>query len=119
MLGRDVLEAFDGRGHEVIPLTHDELDITHGPTVDARVGEIEPDAIINCSAWTDVDGAEAHERDAMTVNDTGAGLLAVAAGRQRCLPLHRLRFRRLEAHAVRRVRPPAADLRVRSLEARG
>jgi dTDP-4-dehydrorhamnose reductase len=80
MLGRDVLEAFDGRGHEVIPLTHDELDITHGPTVDARVGEIEPDAIINCSAWTDLDGAEAHERDAMTVNDTGAGLLAVAAG---------------------------------------
>ena len=80
MLGRDVVQAFDGRGHEVVPLTRDELDITHGPTVDARIGEIEPDAIINCSAWTDVDGAEAHERDAMIVNDTGAGLLAVAAG---------------------------------------
>jgi dTDP-4-dehydrorhamnose reductase len=80
MLGRDVVETFDGRGHEVIPLSHDELDITDGPAVDAHVGEIEPDAIVNCSGWTDVDGAEAHERDAMTVNDTGAGLLAVAAG---------------------------------------
>jgi dTDP-4-dehydrorhamnose reductase len=80
MLGRDVVEAFDGRGHEVIALTHEELDITDGPVVDARVAEIEPEAIVNCSAWTDVDGAEAHERAAMAVNDTGAGLLAVAAG---------------------------------------
>ena len=80
MLGRDVVEAFEGRGHEVVPLTHDELEIVDGPRVDATVGEIEPDALINCAAWTDVDGAEAHEREAMAVNDTGAGLLAVAAG---------------------------------------
>jgi dTDP-4-dehydrorhamnose reductase len=80
MLGRDVVEAFEARGHEVVSLTHDDLDIADGPTVDVTVGEIEPDALINCAAWTDVDGAEAHEREAMAVNDTGAGLLAVAAG---------------------------------------
>jgi dTDP-4-dehydrorhamnose reductase len=80
MLGRDVIEAFEARGHEVVPLTHDDLDIVDGPRVDATVGEIEPDALVNCAAWTDVDGAEAHEREAMDINDTGAGLLAVAAG---------------------------------------
>jgi dTDP-4-dehydrorhamnose reductase len=80
MLGRDVVEAFEARGHEVVPLTHDDLDIVDGPRVDATVGEIEPDALVNCAAWADVDGAEAHEREAMVVNDTGAGLLAVAAG---------------------------------------
>lgn len=80
MLGRDVVEAFASRRHEVVPLTHDELDVVDGPRVDAMVGEIEPDALINCAAWTDVDGAEAHEREAMATNDTGAGLLAVAAG---------------------------------------
>ena len=80
MLGRDVIAALGARGHEVIPLDHSDLDITDGPTVDATVGRLEPDAIVNCAAYTDVDGAEANERDAMAVNDTGAGLLAVAAG---------------------------------------
>jgi dTDP-4-dehydrorhamnose reductase len=80
MLGRDVVEEFDRRGHEVVALTREDLDITNGRRVDATVGEIEPDALINCAAWTDVDGAEAHEREAMAVNDVAAGLLAVAAG---------------------------------------
>jgi dTDP-4-dehydrorhamnose reductase len=80
MLGRDVSDAFSSRGHEILALDRSELDITDGPRVDALVARIEPDAIVNCAAYTDVDGAETHERDAMEVNDTGAGLLAVAAG---------------------------------------
>ena len=80
MLGRDVREAFATRGHEAIGLTHEELDITDGPRVDAALDDLRPDAVVNCAAWTDVDAAETRERDAMAVNDTGAGLLAVAAG---------------------------------------
>jgi dTDP-4-dehydrorhamnose reductase len=80
MLGRDVIEAFSARGHEPIPLDRSDLDVTDGPQVDATVARLEPDVIVNCAAYTDVDGAEAHEREAMAVNDTGAGLLAVAAG---------------------------------------
>jgi dTDP-4-dehydrorhamnose reductase len=48
--------------------------------VDQAVAVARPEAIVNCAAWTDVDGAESHEREAMAINDTGAGLLAVAAG---------------------------------------
>jgi dTDP-4-dehydrorhamnose reductase len=80
MLGRDVVEALAARGHEVVGMSHEELDVTDGPQVDEAVGRLRPDAIVNCAAFTDVDGAESNERQAMAVNDTGAGLLAVAAG---------------------------------------
>ena len=80
MLGRDVVAVAAQRGHEVLALSHDELDVTNGPRVDAVVARFEPDAVVNCAAWTDVDGAESREREAMAVNDTGAGLLSVAAG---------------------------------------
>jgi dTDP-4-dehydrorhamnose reductase len=39
------------------------------------------DTVINCAAWTDVDGAEADPAAAAAVNATGAGNVAAAAGR--------------------------------------
>jgi dTDP-4-dehydrorhamnose reductase len=78
MLGRDVVAAARARGHQVIALTHEDLDIT-SRDVDPVVSQLRPEAIINCAAWTDVDAAEERERDAMLINDTAAGLLAVAA----------------------------------------
>ena len=39
----------------------------------------EPAAVINCAAWTDVDGAESAEDDAAAVNGLAAGSLANAA----------------------------------------
>jgi dTDP-4-dehydrorhamnose reductase len=80
MLGRDVVAALGAHGHEVVPYERADLDITDGPRVDYVVGRVEPDAIVNCAAYTDVDRAESQERQAMEINDTGAGLLAVAAG---------------------------------------
>ena len=77
-LGGDVARACRARGHDVIALAREELDIT-SREVDRVVGRHRPAAIVNCAAWTDVDGAESSEREAMRVNDTGAGLVAVAA----------------------------------------
>ena len=60
-------------------LARAELDITDAAAVEDAIGELRPDAIVNCAAWTDVDGAEADERGAMRVNDTAAGIVAATA----------------------------------------
>ena len=79
MLGGDVTDELVGRDHEVYALARANLDITDPADVEDALREIRPDVVVNCAAWTDVDGAEANERAAMAVNDTGAGLLARAA----------------------------------------
>lgn len=82
MLGRDVVEACALRGHDVYPAGRAELDVTDGERCEEVLAEVRPKTVINCAAWTDVDGAEDAEDAAMLVNDTGAGLLAAAAAKQ-------------------------------------
>ncbi|MEA2197033.1 MAG: dTDP-4-dehydrorhamnose reductase [Solirubrobacteraceae bacterium] len=79
MLGRDVTSAAVAAGHEVIALARADLDITDGAAVDAAVLEARPDAVINCAAWTDVDGAEKRADEALAANGSGAGNVARAA----------------------------------------
>jgi dTDP-4-dehydrorhamnose reductase len=81
MLGRDLLAAARARGHDVLGLTHAELDITDAATVAREIDRLRPDAVANCAAYTDVDGAEADQATAMRTNDEAAGVLAAAAAR--------------------------------------
>ena len=61
MLGRDVVAAAGDAGHEALALARADLDITDAAAVRAAVLAAQPDAVINCAAWTDVDGAETAE----------------------------------------------------------
>jgi dTDP-4-dehydrorhamnose reductase len=79
MLGHDVTTAAARAGHEVTPLSRRELDVTDAAAVRAIVAAARPDAVVNCAAWTDVDGAEASEPAAATINGAGAGNVAAAA----------------------------------------
>jgi dTDP-4-dehydrorhamnose reductase len=79
MLGTDVVRTGERGGHELLGLSHAELDITDDAAVKAAVSRAGADAVINCAAWTDVDGAEAHVQSAHAVNSDGAGNLARAA----------------------------------------
>jgi dTDP-4-dehydrorhamnose reductase len=79
MLGTDVQRAAREAGHEVVALARAELDIADGEAVRAAVTRAHPDAILNCAAYTNVDGAEADPDGAGAVNATGPGLLAEAA----------------------------------------
>ena len=79
MLGGDTVDAVAARGHSVIGLPRQELDITDAAAVEEAIAELRPDAVINCAAWTDVDGAEADERAAMRVNDSAAGIVSSTA----------------------------------------
>jgi len=79
MLGRDFMIAARERDHDVVGLDHAALDITDPGAVEAAVSEYCPDVVVNCAAYTDVDGAESEERLAMRMNDEAAGLVAGAA----------------------------------------
>jgi dTDP-4-dehydrorhamnose reductase len=79
MLGRDVALAARAVNHEPIALGHDELDILDREAVERAVIESHPGAVVNCAAWTDVDGAESHLDEAAAANGRGAGIVAAAA----------------------------------------
>jgi dTDP-4-dehydrorhamnose reductase len=60
-------------------------DLPEGDVTDAVAMErlmADADAVVNCAAYTDVEGAEAHEAAAMRVNAAGAGIVASAAARR-------------------------------------
>jgi dTDP-4-dehydrorhamnose reductase len=79
MLGRAVCSAAARLGHDVVGLSRTELDVTDGEHVRRVVAAAEPRAVVNCAAWTDVDGAERAEGAATAVNGVGAGNVARAA----------------------------------------
>jgi dTDP-4-dehydrorhamnose reductase len=81
MLGRDVMLAAGNAGHDVVGFGRAELDVTDAAGLEKKLDLERPDVVINCSAWTDVDGAEESEQAAFAVNGTGAGNVAAAAAR--------------------------------------
>jgi dTDP-4-dehydrorhamnose reductase len=79
MLGRDVMLAAGNAGHQVVGFGHAELDIADAAAVDAKIEAERPGVVINCAAWTNVDGAEEAEEEATAINGAGAGNVAAAA----------------------------------------
>jgi dTDP-4-dehydrorhamnose reductase len=81
LVGRAAVSAFAAKGDSVIGLTRDELDISDEAQVRARIDSAAPDVVVNCAAWTDVDGCEADEGHALRANALGPELLALACRR--------------------------------------
>jgi dTDP-4-dehydrorhamnose reductase len=79
MLGRDVTRAAESANHEVVALDRAALDVTDLDAVRRAVDDARPDSVFNCAAWTDVDGAERAEADALRINAGGARNVAAAA----------------------------------------
>jgi dTDP-4-dehydrorhamnose reductase len=79
MLGHDLMLAAGNAGHDVVGFGRAELDVTDAAALEKKFDLERPDVVINCAAWTDVDGAEEAEQDAMAVNGGGAGNVAAAA----------------------------------------
>jgi dTDP-4-dehydrorhamnose reductase len=80
MLGRDLCALLDGS--PVVGIDLDDGDITDLADTRRLVGEAVGggDVVVNCAAWTDVDGAESAEEQATLVNGEGARNLATACG---------------------------------------
>jgi dTDP-4-dehydrorhamnose reductase len=79
MLGHRVVDEARAAGHEAVGADLAEFDLTDPEATRRFVAGAAPDAIVNCAAWTDVDGAEAKEDLALAVNGDGAGNVARAA----------------------------------------
>jgi dTDP-4-dehydrorhamnose reductase len=76
MVGRAVSEHCKSRGDEVFAYDHRRLDIASADLVGREVARVEPDAVINCAAWTDVDGCEGDPTRAQASNAAGPENLA-------------------------------------------
>jgi dTDP-4-dehydrorhamnose reductase len=79
LLGTDVTRAARSASHEVVPLGREELDVTDAAAVSRALERERPAAVVNCAAYTNVDGAEDDLRGAMDVNADGAEAVARAA----------------------------------------
>lgn len=77
MLANAVKEEL--KGNELICTDVAQLDITDEDAVNKYVGEVKPDYIINCAAYTAVDKAEENEQLVYKINAIGPKNLAVAA----------------------------------------
>lgn len=78
-LGIALSRELDKLGLEFNALSSKDLDITNEGIVNVLVSKLSPKVILNCAAWTDVDGAEDYELQASRVNRDGAGNIAFAA----------------------------------------
>ena len=78
MLAQSVKAKFE-KENELILTDSKELDITNKQNVLSKIKELKPELIINCAAYTNVDGAEENEELCKRVNGDGPKNLALGA----------------------------------------
>jgi len=76
MLARAAAEYCRGIGDHVTALSHSEMDIADHGAVERQLTSTAPDAILNCAAYTNVDGAETDKQESYDANATGVENLA-------------------------------------------
>jgi dTDP-4-dehydrorhamnose reductase len=90
--GSDIQPCYSGVADEsaVTYVPYVQLDITDQSAVSSVIGELRPDAIIHCAAWTAVDAAEDEENREMVnkINHLGTQYIAEAAKSINCKMLY-------------------------------
>lgn len=75
-LGFDVSNELLKRGHCVVGVDIDDMDITDRARVHEVLQSVKPDAVVHCAAWTAVDAAEDNAEKVALVNVTGTENIA-------------------------------------------
>ena len=87
-IGSDIAAAYAGEldGSPVCTMPYKQLDITDKEAVAQAIGEIKPDGVVHCAAWTVVDAAEDADKQAKVwaVNVTGTENIAQACRQADC-----------------------------------
>lgn len=84
MVAQAVTKHFLMHDHKVIAVERKKLDITDKNAVNKFVRENDPDAVINCAAYTNVDLAEEEPEKCWNVNVDGVRNLAAASKANDC-----------------------------------
>jgi dTDP-4-dehydrorhamnose reductase len=88
ILGSEVLLLLQNENTDYVAPTSSDLDITDKDKVLKFVSDFRPTWIINCAAWTNVDGAESSFEDAIKLNEIAVGNVGVAADLFVCKVIH-------------------------------
>lgn len=84
MLGRALVRRLESEYPETIGATRAEIDILDRFGMEAEIVRLNPTVVVNCAAWTDVDGCTRNPGRALEVNAEGAEHLARAAASSGC-----------------------------------
>ena len=76
LVGRAITSHATKKGDEVAAYDRHLLDITDADAVNKIIQSTRPEAVVNCAAWTDVDGCESDPNHAERANALGPELLA-------------------------------------------
>lgn len=87
-LGLELRELLPQKGHKVVALAREELNITDASAVGRTLKEHTPDLVINAAAYTNVDRCETETDLAYQINALGPRNLAVHCERLGCELLH-------------------------------
>ncbi len=88
ILGSEVLRFLNAKGYEYVAPTSTDLDIRDNEQLLMFISEIKPSWVINCAAWTNVDGAESSLREARELNSIAVENLGTAASLFGCKVIH-------------------------------
>lgn len=71
LLGSELVPYFSARGHDVIPLSYADCDITNSEDIRRILQKHQPELIVNCAVMLDVDECEANPTLCYGVNRDG------------------------------------------------
>ena len=87
-LGEAIRRAAEGSTNSYTFATVDELDICNGADVERYISDNKIDTIVNCAAYTDVEGAEDNQDMAFAINGTAVAEMAEACKRLNVKLIH-------------------------------
>lgn len=88
ILGSEVLSHLQSGNFDYVAPTSTDLDITEKEQLLRVISESKPAWIINCAAWTNVDGAESSFEEARELNAMAVENIGIAADLFECKVIH-------------------------------
>jgi dTDP-4-dehydrorhamnose reductase len=87
-LGQSLQHVLTARNITFTATDRDTLDIGNRDACIERFGELSPDVVVNCAAWTAVDLAEDNEAEAFRINCDSTRNIAIASREVKAINIH-------------------------------